>query len=378
MADTQIAGDGWIGAVTGSVVIPPVPLNFDGGETFLIDVTLGTSFPIVSTVKDSNNLVTSITVTGSPTNGNGFCQALSAASASNIFILMSLASAAAVTGDIVMYTPGLRTQSLMTSAIGITYKSATYRSCSPVWKLYGDIHATSAAMELVNLTVIEDIVINAGRDDIIITTGSRTGILRRCIIQTARVKISGAASICKIENCIIWAARFNEGLQASGGGDIQIRHCDILRSRLDVDGTSTMSMDNTILAYMIGIADPDPAITGNFNWATDAITIPGANSLTSKDLDDLKLAHAETEVGGFPTGPIYGWFPTPAASFGFTGDPPTVLGPSDAERRDFYGNLRPSANGQTAGPVNNRTNDGGVAWGTYAAAVVVPPAPVIV
>ena len=381
MADTQIFGAGWFGSVAGSVVTPPVPLNFDGGETFLIDVTLGTSFPIVSTVKNSNNLVTQMTVTGTPTAGNGFCQALSAASASNIFTAIGAANAAAATGDIVMYTPQIRTQSIFYGGVNLILKAATYRSCSPVWKLLGQVLAGSGnSLEFVNLTVVEDMIINAARDQLIINdAGTKVASMRRCMYVGREIDINGAGTTFNIEHCLLVLTASSGGIFAKASSDTQVRHCFITASRSVIQTGGSLSFDNCIFTLHAGGLIHATGATGDWNWQTDAITLPGANSLTNKNLDDLKLAHAETEVNGFPTGPMVAWLPTPAASFGFTGNPPTAQGSSDAERRDFKGNLQPTTGNQTAGPINLETHDGGVAWTTYAdlAGLATPNAPVI-
>ncbi len=382
VADTRSFGGGWtpfaLVAGAAGTITPPVPCNVDFGEAFVHNITQAEIRAITSFTKDSNDLVTLITMdTTSWLVTDRFCIVMSATSTNHSNMLTALNAIDGI-DDIVMGVPNMKDpKSLIINAqfftASFSFDDITVRSFSPIVKITGvEVEFTSPG---VSGLIMEDCIISSfGRWQSL----AHVIKYRRCafigqgvngIWLFARTSLD-AGTVITLESCIIGASRGIGIRQQSTVSSVFAFHCMDVGSNLSYDASAAPFTVNgcVSLARATGFSGSFQGAS-NHNWSTDA-TAPGANSLINRAVDDAKLIIFE-DPAAIPDNnvlPFMAYFPKSGSEWKGAA---TFL--SGVDRRDFFGFLRPTTGVWTMGPINLETTNGGVAFPGYGGGVAGGP-----
>lgn len=381
VADTRSFGGGWtpnaLVAGASGTITPPVPCNVDFGEAFVHNITQAVIRGITSFTKDTNDLVTLITM---DTTGwlvtDRYCIVMSSTS-TNHSTLGAALSAKVGTDDIVMGTPNAEDPAALvingeSDLFPWTFSDVTVRSFSPLVKITGMTFVLQQTA--IGGLVIEDAIIQR----IKLRSLTHVATFRRCMIigvgdgghLISMDSNLDAGSSFIFESCITVGARLNGILHNTANADVFVRH------HLDVGSIDSYDIFGTTARLNGCAAIPKsggfvgtPNASSDHNWTTTP-TAPGGNSLVNRAVDDAKLTIFE-HPSAIPNNlilPFMAYFPEAASEW--KGAATFISG---MDRRDFFGYLRPTTGVWTMGPVNLETTNGGVAWPGYGAADAAAP-----
>jgi len=389
MATTRQIGRGFeIKNAVADTITFRQPESIDGAggtaETHLVNRTVGTAKLMSNIVTNSNGLMTACDVPNRVADWpnaatDRFCQTQSATI--SFFTSGTLAEAAAVDGDILMVTPReLHHGDVMmydsTSFNGVfnTAKNIITRAHSPLLNWSINPPANLSAGNATGV-FIEDLFLhslNAMR-----VTAVLKLIFRRCLFM------------------------FGSSMETFGGGDITTHSCifeHMSNLLFGVNGSGSfhshyhMGFMSGQTSQVINISSGHSAIiangmfllkdtsinpflgAGNFtgttnNWMgydnTSQGAIPGTGNLTSKNVDDLKLAIFNNRDPSLFLSPYSLVTPGLGSEIDGSGITISAAHGTTEDRRDFQGNLRPTTGTQSGGPLNFQAHDGGVKAQAY-------------
>ena len=385
MADTLTVGVGFIVTdITGSVLTSKLPLNFDAPvPTHLVNVTRNESVAISSTTTDASALVLTIDVGSLPGGwlvGDRYVQAISAASKDFIHTSLLSAHNAAVDGDIIIVTPRELVEgdfiSPTTPPSGLADNtSVTIRAYSPRLMI-PIIRSGFYGIRAFGSNFFEDLWFpdSITMDKQVTGMDGDTTILRRCM-TSSWIQGNTRKRIHHLRSCI--GIGGDKGMEGNFPAVVDEVYWHL--AWCSRDNLTSLSQTKAIFCISLSLNDSFQGafVAGSDFNATVGATAPGAGSLKNQDINDFKLASLNLPVGGDHR--LYRMpFPLDIAGTVLKGVGTTPSGLSIADRRDFFGYLRPTTGAQTIGPINLEDHDGSEPFPGFAVAEALPGTPGLV
>ncbi len=353
-------------------------------ETHFVNLTAAVVQLMSNIVTNSNGLMTSFDVTDASAWNltDLFCQSMDGTI--NTYTTGDLAESAAVDGDVIMVTSKIASQGDLIlhqansfNAAWATTKNITFRSPAPTLKWHIIIGGNITSNSVSGVAFEDAFIANVSA-----LRASNLAEYRRCYFANGaafEAGLGGTPGDLKTYSCIFEDVRSLFNVNGTTNGH-EHYHMSYLSTRSSA--VAIIPVNNTcVIANGIFLIE-DPAFdmfagAGDYtgttnNWTNQTGSLQGSGNLVGKDADDLKLSAFNNVTPPqflLPSSAI-----TPGLSSEIEGKGITIAAAHTLteNRRDFMGNVRPTAGLQDMGSLNvAQDHDGGVKALGYSAADVI-------